>query len=263
VEHGTDDYGRQFFERAGASAAPAADIVVPIVLHFVPVGSVVDVGCGTGGWLRAFADRGVTDFLGVDTDLVPLDLLMFDRAHFQAVDLTDPPELERRFDLAVSLEVAEHLPESAADRFVTFLCSLAPVVLFSAAIPGQEGEVHLNEQWPAYWAGRFACHGFEPIDVLRPLLWEDDRVAWFYRQNLLLYVHSADRHRLTLDPAATALPSPPMALVHPVTYTSYRARAERKLATPPSFRAHLRSLPRAFHRAVKRRLDSVARKHQG
>lgn len=260
MEHGNEHYGRQFFESAGDLATTAADIVVPLVIRFVPVKSAVDVGCGTGAWLRAFADRGVTDIVGLDTDRVPLDLLMFDRAQFRAIDLTDPREVERRFDLAVSLEVAEHLPETAADRFVRFLCSLAPVVLFSAAIPGQEGEAHLNEQWPAYWASRFEAYGYEPIDVLRPLMWDDDRVAWFYRQNIVLYVRSADRDLLTLDPTATALPSPPMALVHPVTFTSYRSRAERKLSTPLSLSAHLRALPGAARRAVKRRLASTGSK---
>jgi SAM-dependent methyltransferase len=259
VEHRTDDYGRQFFEWAGDAAAAAAAVVVPTLLRFFPVHSVVDVGCGTGGWLRAFADHGVTDIAGLDTARVPVDLLMFDRHRFRAVDLTAPPELGRRFDLVVSLEVAEHLPEAAADRFVGFLCSLAPVVLFSAAIPGQEGEAHLNEQWPAYWARRFRSHGFEPIDALRPLLWEDDRVAWFYRQNMLLYVRAADRARLTLDDMAAPMPSSPMALVHPVTFTSYRARAERKLSTPLSLRAHVRALPGAFSRAVWRRVGARGR----
>ena len=217
----------------------------------------VDVGCGTGAWLRAFVDRGVTDVVGIDSERVPLDLLRIDRDRFRTADLAHPPATDRDFDLAVSLEVAEHLPEEAADRFVAFLCSLAPVVLFSAAIPGQEGEVHLNEQWPSYWATRFAAHGFEPVDVLRPLLWDNEQVAWFYRQNLLIYVRSADRERLSIDVDVPTLPSPPMALVHPVTFTSYRQRAERKLATPLSFRAHVRALPAAFRRAVARRIGST------
>jgi SAM-dependent methyltransferase len=253
MEHSADGYSREFYEWVDLSSTAAARVVVPLVLQLVPVTSVIDVGCGTGGWLRAFAERGVSDLLGLDSQRVPLDLMEIDREQFRAVDLTEPLTVERQFDLAVSLEVAEHLPEASAGAFIEFLCSLAPVVLFSAAIPGQEGEVHLNEQWPSYWATRFASHGFEPVDVLRPVLWENEEVDWFYRQNILLYVQSAHRDRLTLDAATARLPSPPMSLVHPVTFTSYRTRAERKLSTPLSFRAHVRALPGAFGRAIRRR----------
>jgi hypothetical protein len=44
-----------------------------------------------------------------------------------------------------------------------------------------------------------------------------------------------------------------MSLVHPVTFTSKRTRAERMLSTPPSFRADVRALPGAIGRAIKRR----------
>ena len=183
AQHDTTAYARQFYEWADEAASTAAEIVVPIVLQMMTVTSVVDVGCGTGRWLRAFVDRGVNDVVGIDSARAPLDLLRIDRDRFRTADLVHPPATDRDFDLAVSLEVAEHLPEEAADRFVAYLCSLAPVVLFSAAIPGQEGEVHLNEQWPSYWAARFAAQGFESVDVLRPLLWDNEQVAWFYRQN--------------------------------------------------------------------------------
>ena len=194
-EHETTDYGRQFYEWTDQAASTAAEIVVPGVLEMVDVSSVVDVGCGTGAWLRAFVDRGVTDVLGIDSDRVPPDLLRIDRDRYLVADLTQPPEVGRGFDLAVSVEVAEHLPEEAAERFVAFLCSLAPVLLFSAAIPGQEGEAHLNEQWPSYWSDRFAVHGFEAVDVVRPLIWDNEEVPWFYRQNLLVYVRSTDPGR--------------------------------------------------------------------
>ncbi len=258
-EHETTDYGRQFYEWTDQAASTAAEIVVPSVLEMVDVSSVVDVGCGTGAWLRAFVDRGVTDVLGIDSDRVPPDLLRIDRDRYLIADLAQPPEVGRGFDLAVSVEVAEHLPEEAAERFVAFLCSLAPVLLFSAAIPGQEGEAHLNEQWPSYWSDRFAVHGFEAVDVVRPLIWDNEEVPWFYRQNLLIYVRSTDPGRVTIGDEVRRLPSPPMALVHPVTFTSYRQRAERKLATPLSFSAHVRALPDAFRRAVGRRLRSATR----
>jgi hypothetical protein len=61
----------------------------------------------------------------------------------------------RTFDLAICLEVAEHLPPEAAEGFIDSLTRLAPVVLFSAAITFQVGNQHLNGQWPDYWATLF------------------------------------------------------------------------------------------------------------
>jgi hypothetical protein len=92
-----------------------------------------------------------------------------------------------RYDLAVCLEVAEHLPESSAADLVRALTAFAPVVLFSAAVPGQGGVGHINEQWPAYWKGLFEQHGFYRRDPIRPRIWTNERVHWWYRQNIFLF----------------------------------------------------------------------------
>ena len=64
-------------------------------------------------------------------------------------DLAQPLQIDRRFDLALSLEVAEHLPPECGSEFVQTLTDLSSVILFSAAIPFQGGTDHLNEQWPS------------------------------------------------------------------------------------------------------------------
>lgn len=247
-------YGRWFYEYVDESASSSAEVVVPVVAAAVAPTSVVDVGCGTGAWLTAFRSVGVSDVLGLDSDRVPADLRQLDGDQFLIVDLTAPPSLARTFDLAVCLEVAEHLPGSAAPTLVEFLAGLAPVVLFSAAIPGQGGEDHINEQWPAYWSDLFREHGFEPFDVLRPLFWEDDRIDWFYRQNMLMYVRSDVIDEIGLLPQMARLPSPPLALVHPQTFGAQLERLDRWRSTPLSLSAHLRQLPAAAERAIRRRL---------
>lgn len=136
-----------------------------------------------------FAEHGVEDICGIDGDWVPSDMLWIDEERFIAADLTQPLELDRSFDLAISLEVAEHLPESAATTFVRSLCALAPVIAFSAAIPMQGGANHVNEQWPTYWAELFRAEGWLVIDAIRSEIWNNDRVAPWYRQNLLVFVN--------------------------------------------------------------------------
>lgn len=171
-------------------------------MQWIAPSRVVDLGCGRGTWLKVFAEQGGQDICGVDGPWMDPDQLEIPRDCFVAHDLSAAaPPVEGPYDLAVSLEVAEHLPPPAATRFVDTLTALAPVVLFSAAIPGQGGVEHQNEQWPAYWADRFASKGYTAVDVLRPRIWMDDQVEWWYAQNAMLYV-AHDR----LD--AYALPEP-------------------------------------------------------
>jgi hypothetical protein len=105
-----------------------------------------------------------------------------------ARDLSEPFRLERSFDLAISLEAAHYVPEERAKGMIDSIASLAPVVLFGAAVPHQPGGPALNRQWPAWWAQLFAGHGYRALDWLRPLVWEDERVDWWYAQNTVAYV---------------------------------------------------------------------------
>lgn len=195
-------YDSSYYERNRSGSNRSAAVVVPIVLELVEPQSVVDVGCGAGSWLHVFNELGVDDFLGVDGDYVDRAQLEIPEERFVPADLSEGVELDRRFDLAVSLEVAEHLPAEAADTLVQSLVGLAPAVLFSAAIPGQGGAGHVNEQWPDYWVGRFQDRGYVCVDCIRPRIWGDMEVQTWYIQNILLMVEPAlleARPRLTQE----------------------------------------------------------------
>src|ERR1051326_1233660 len=144
-------YGASLHEAIGEGSLRSARVVVPILLRSMAVGSVVDFGCGAGNWLSAFHENGLRDILGYDGDYVDTGNLRIDPACFVARNLEREDQVTRRFDLAISLEVAEHLPTARAAGFVDLLVRSAPAVLFGAAIPGQGGVHHVNEQWPDYW----------------------------------------------------------------------------------------------------------------
>jgi SAM-dependent methyltransferase len=182
------EYSPQYYRGLNEGSRRSAQTVVPIIVELLHPKSVVDVGCGTGAWLAEFTRRGVGDILGIDGHHVPVDQLQIDQHDFVAADLTQPLRLRRYFDLAMSLEVAEHLSPEKADQFVDSLTRLAPTVLFSAAIPFQGGEHHLNEQWPTYWVERFDKRDYAALDPFRRLLWEQSEVEWWYCQNLVLFV---------------------------------------------------------------------------
>jgi SAM-dependent methyltransferase len=194
---------RFFAEQADDGGATAsAQRVLPLVLDLLTPRTVVDVGCGTGGWLHTLTTLADVDITGLDGDYVPRDRLAIPVDRFVPTDLARPVRLDQRFDLAMSFEVAEHLPASRSAGFVEDLTRLADAVLFSAAVPGQGGVGHINEQWPSYWIEHFAQQGFEAWDLVRPALWHDPDVAYCYRQNTFVFVDPAVHgHRPDLAPA--------------------------------------------------------------
>lgn len=192
----SDLYDEAFFSRHTNATLQSARIIVPHVLRKVRPRSVVDVGCALGAWLKVFSEHGAEVVQGLDGHYVDSSKLLIDEATFTPVDLVETikgdldPVFEKadgRYDLAVCLEVAEHLPESSASDLVRALTTLAPIVLFSAAVPGQGGVGHINERWPSYWKSRFEEHGFQRLDPIRPHIWKNQRVHWWYRQNIFLF----------------------------------------------------------------------------
>jgi SAM-dependent methyltransferase len=181
-------YPAEFYEWQSDGALSSALAVVPVLKELVRPSSVLDVGCGVGSWLRAWAhDGSVTTLAGVDgehvTELLPAPVRPLFRAH----DLTTPLALKRKFDLVTCLEVAEHLPPRSARTLVESLCRHGDVVAFSAAVPGQDGIGHINLHWPSYWAKLFGEHGYQAYDAVRQRIWWDQRVEWWYRQNLIVF----------------------------------------------------------------------------
>lgn len=226
-----DPYSKMFFAEHEAGARRSARVVVPIVLDLLAPSSVVDVGCGLGTWLRVFREHGVEDVVGVDGDYVVRAGLSIPPDRFVAHDLAQPLELGRTFDLAVSLEVAEHLPEAAAQTFVDSLSRLAPAILFSAAVPSQDGVNHVNTQWPTYWRALFAPRGFRLVDYVRPLIWENGDVEFWYRQNVLLFAQPevVEAHPVL---ATEAQVRRPLDVIHPAHWSQvmHQARLDREAA---------------------------------
>lgn len=165
----------------------AAERVVPYIMRLFPVTSVLDVGCGWGTWMTVFLDNGVTDVWGIDGDYIDKSRLKVSEDRFHTHDLRQPFNLRRKFDLVISLEVAEHLPKEYAETFVSSLCDHADRIIFSAAIPGQGGQNHVNEQWADYWGEIFYQRGYRRFDVIRPAIWNLEDVDVWYRQNIFLY----------------------------------------------------------------------------
>jgi SAM-dependent methyltransferase len=181
-------YDGTFFKSCSDASASSARAVLGLIWGYIRPKAVLDLGCGIGNWLEVARELGSDRLLGIDGEYVDRSLLRIPQDEFRIADLTERFSVESRFDLALCLEVAEHLHESSADALVSSLTSCADMVLFSAAIPGQGGNSHVNEQWPDYWSERFRVHDYEAYDCIRDRVWTNSQVAWWYAQNSILYL---------------------------------------------------------------------------
>ena len=158
-------YNTSFYKNRHQQTVYSANKVISLVEQSIPkIYSAVDVGCGVGTWLSVLKAKGVDTIQGIDGSWVDQNYLQIPEECFIEHDLTQKIELSVKFDLAISLEVAEHLPSSKADDFIDSLTKLSDFVLFSAAIPFQGGIGHINEQWPTYWIALFEKRGYIAVD---------------------------------------------------------------------------------------------------
>jgi hypothetical protein len=205
-------YNSEFYKGLKTGSLRSAEALVPDIINLVNPKSVLDLGCGIGTWLSVFKARGVEKVYGFDGSYVDREQLLIKDSEFKSVDLSRSFPLPVAVDLALSLEVAEHLKAEQADQFVEFLTSCSDCVFFGAAIPLQGGTDHYNEQWQSYWSKKFQSRGYVGITYLRDLHWNNAQIEVWYRQNALLFV----RRGSELHTRVSGLSSQPILdLVHP------------------------------------------------
>jgi hypothetical protein len=208
-------YTTEYFEEISKNSLRSAKEIVPLIFNYFTPKSVIDIGCGIGAWLSVWQQHGVNDILGIDGNYIDREQLLINADNFLAVELETDIKINRRFDLVMSLEVAEHIKPEFASNFVRTLCSSGDIVLFSAAIPNQGGVLHYNEQYPQYWIEKFKEFGFLPYDCIRNKIWENSRIDVNYRQNILFFIKEEKKglYPLITNDNTIVLP-----LVHPLHF---------------------------------------------
>lgn len=191
-------YGYGKNDEGVKSVHHSAEVIVPLLIDRFHPQRVLDLGCGVGDWLQVFHQNGVNKIAGYDGEWVPREGLKIPTESFSTIDLYgDWPALQP-YDLALCLEVAEHVAADIGEKIVSFLTASSGVVLFSAAVPGQGGYEHINEQYQDYWVRAFAAKGFAAFDLIRPVVWMDERVSWWYQQNMLVFAHPSAQQTYSL-----------------------------------------------------------------
>lgn len=189
VEEEGNFYNEKFYKSIVSGSLRSAEIVLKTVFEVLPkINSAVDFGCGTGTWLSVLTKLGVNEIKGFDGSWAKNELLIPQEC-FTAVNFDkEIIKVEKKYDLAISLEVAEHIPEQMARTFVKTITNASDIVLFSAAIPYQGGTNHINEQWQNYWRTIFVECGYVGTDFIRSTILNAQDVEMWYKQNIVLYV---------------------------------------------------------------------------
>ncbi|WP_316148612.1 class I SAM-dependent methyltransferase [Cupriavidus sp. BIC8F] len=185
-------YDEVFYRYQREGAILSARNVLPVINAELSPASVVDIGCGAGAWLNIHSKLGVSEVIGIDGDYVDRSVLLFDHCNFIPMDISQPFDIGRNFDLVQCLEVAEHLPLECSEVLVGNLVRHGKKILFSAAAPGQGGENHINEQRYDYWRDLFARREYFLFDFIRPRVAGNSEVEPWYRYNMLFFVHVSE-----------------------------------------------------------------------
>jgi SAM-dependent methyltransferase len=207
-------YRSGFFQRQNSTSARSASRIVPFVTDLIDPKSVLDVGCGSGAWSRAFLENDVSSLRAIDGGYARSALLI-DDGHFTPVNLASFDGNLGTFDLVACIEVAEHLNADRASGFVELLCKHSPAILFSAAPPGQGGTHHVNEQPLSYWVEHFAKRGYRLFDIIRPAFWHDETVQWWHRQNMVIFADKNNQGLIDILEQKRDVTSAFIDVVHP------------------------------------------------
>jgi SAM-dependent methyltransferase len=211
-------YDQDFYDAQMSESLAAARIYLNHLWQVMQPKAVLDVGCGRGTWLKACGELGSVTLTGLDGPWNRQELMLDPAIAFEGIDLNRPFSAVKA-DLAISLEVAEHLEPHAAAVFVKGLTDASDAVLFGAAYPGQGGTNHINEQPQSYWAELFESRSYLPFDLFRPAFWGDERVPFWYRQNTFLYVRTkSDIYIRLVGLGHTAANRAFLDCVHPTLY---------------------------------------------
>lgn len=199
-------YDSSFYDMIREGCISSANAVAE---EFGRVDTVIDVGCGEGHWGKALCN-GTPVLMDYDGYESPNRAEGTWIKHDIATGAGNAFGLRNSYDLAICLEVAEHLPESMANELVDFLASCSSQILWSAAIPSQGGLNHINEQWPNYWINKFNNYGYY-ANFVGDEFWGDPNVEPWYQQNM----YWLSRHHRSAAPVQDFTPR-----IHPAFWAT-------------------------------------------
>ena len=250
-------YDREFYDGQTRGSSLAAKAILKILYKFYTPLSVIDIGCGRGSWLAVAESLGSKYIRGIDGHWINNNDLLSKNIDFTPIDLEKPIQIKERYDLCISIEVAEHLSKNRANGFIETLCNVSDVVLFSAAIKFQEGANHINKQWQSYWIKIFDSFDYGCFDIFRYVVWEDEALEWWFRQNIFLFVNQSSSPISFNRLKAAEKPIPD--IVHPKNYED-KIEAYTNVLNEPTLDFCLTCLKNYFYNKMMKSFSNKGRK---
>lgn len=172
----------------------SARLILSFLQNFVRLDSMLELGCGEAHWSANALSLGTQTVCAVDGPWNNKERLNVASSQYIEAEINRNFNVPGKFDMAICLEVAEHVDMNFATKTVSILSEASDVVLFGAAIPYQGGFGHINEQWPSWWNEKFLLAGFRPYDVIRPKFWNHPDIHYWYKQNTILYIREGAKN---------------------------------------------------------------------
>lgn len=205
-------YDESYYRKHEKGSYNSAITILEYILSFYKFNSLIDLGCGMGTWCKAASDLGVENILGLDQHVYEQQYMLISDKNYIRFNLKNKLNGYGPFDIAISVEVAEHIDNTYVDSFIRNVCSQSNVVLFSAALPFQGGTGHINEKRCSFWKQKFNKYGYEIIDCIRPHFWDDQNIEIWYRNNCVLFVKN---HMYSEFVTKIPKDMPPLDIIHP------------------------------------------------
>ena len=205
-------YDKNYYQKHEHGSYISALEILKYIKSFIDFKSVIDFGCGMGTWCKAMEDLEIDNVLGVDQHVYDSEYMLISEEKYLQYDLRKKMPQSYTADLAISVEVAEHIEAEYSEIFIHNLCMCSDLILFSAALPFQGGTGHINEKACSFWNEIFSKFGYEAVDCIRPYFWNNDNIEIWYRNNCILYIKNNLRQQIL-----KSIPTQqyPLDIVHP------------------------------------------------
>lgn len=187
-------YDNAFYLHQSPGSYKTAQAFFKYLFNFYKPNSLIDFGAGLGTWLQAAQELGVEHLQAIEGEWVK-PKVQNSNLNYTFHDMQKSYKTEQKFDLAMSLEVAEHLSLERADSFIGDICQTANLVMFGAAMKHQGGQGHINEQNQSYWIKLFRIRNYECLDIFRTPFWFRNELEPWYIQNTFLFIKKGDSRR--------------------------------------------------------------------
>jgi 2-polyprenyl-3-methyl-5-hydroxy-6-metoxy-1,4-benzoquinol methylase len=153
-----------------------------------PINSLADIGCGMAAFAKVFQEDGIDEIILIDHPSIDVTkCLVKEKFKFIACDLDKETPPPFKVDVIICTEVLEHVSSQRSLELLDFITSSSSIVIFSAAIPRQEGLGHINEKRHGFWIEEFKKRGFAYSDAFKAGIIQDQTILFWLRQNLFIF----------------------------------------------------------------------------